>query len=74
VKFKDGSKSEEKFEDFQHQSHQRRDSEALGRYSGPSYEQWKDRTLKTQRKIDASKFFSQAADTGRRNEGPSHVG
>lgn len=75
MKFKDGSTLEAKFEDFQRRSfasHQRRDSDALGRYSGPGYEQWKDRSLEMQRKIDAAKFSGQVADMNPPFEGADH--
>ncbi|MEG9246842.1 plasmid recombination protein [Arthrobacter sp. Soc17.1.1.1] len=65
VKFKDGSTLEGRFEAFQRRSfatHQRRNSDALGRYSGPGYDQWKSRSLAMQRKIDAAKVSSQVAD------------
>lgn len=75
MKSKDGTTLEDKFEDFQRRSfvaHQRRDSDALGRYSGPSYERWKDHSLEMQRKIDATKFSSQAAAMNRQHEGPDY--
>lgn len=75
MKFKDGSTLEDKFEDFQRRSfatHQRRDSDPLGRYSGPGYEEWKDRNLQMQRKIDASKFSGQIADLNRQSNGPDY--
>lgn len=73
MKSKDGTTLEDKFEDFQRRSfvaHQRRDSDALGRYSGPGYERWKDRSLEMQRKIDAAKLSNQVAATTRQHEGP----
>lgn len=75
VKFKDGSTLEDRFEDFQRRSfaaHQRRASDALDRYSGPGYEQWKDRSLEAQRKIDAVKFSIQVADMHHPFEGADH--
>jgi hypothetical protein len=72
-KFKDGSTMEDKFEDFQRRSfatHRQRDSDALGRYSGPGYQQWKDRNLEMQRKIDAAKFSDQVADMNHWDESP----
>ncbi|MFD1846960.1 plasmid recombination protein [Arthrobacter flavus] len=75
VKFKDGSTLMEKFDDFQRRSfatHQRRDSDALGRYSGPGYEQWKDRSLEMQRKIDAARLSNQVADMDRQHGNPDH--
>ncbi|MFJ5862454.1 plasmid recombination protein [Pseudarthrobacter sp. NPDC092439] len=71
IKFKDGSTLEDKFEDFQRRSfaaHQRRESDAFGRYSGPGYEQWKERSLQMQRKIDAATFSTQVADLKRPDE------
>jgi hypothetical protein len=71
MKFKDGSTLEDKFEDFQRRSfvaHQRRGSDALGRYSGPSYEVWKGRSLEMQRKIDSTKLSGQVADLNRQDE------
>ena len=73
MKFKDGSTLEDKFEDFQRRSfvaHQRRDSDALGHYRGPSYDQWKGRNLEMQRTIDAAKVSSQVADMNRQHEAP----
>lgn len=77
MKFKDGSTLEDRFEAFQRRSfdsYQRRDSDAVGRYSGPGYEQWKSRSLEAQRKIDAAKFSIQVADMNRQQEGPDYVG
>lgn len=48
---------------------ERRDSDALGRYSGPGYERWKGRNLEMQRKIDAVKFSNQIAEMNRQDEG-----
>lgn len=75
MKSKDGTTLEDKFEDFQRRSfvaHQRRDSDALGRYSGSSYGRWKDRSLEMQRKIDAAKFSSQAVVMDRQREGQDY--
>jgi flagellar biosynthesis GTPase FlhF len=75
MKFKDGSTLEDRFEDFQRRSfaaHQRRDSDALGRYSGPGYEQWKDRSLEMQRKIDATKFSIQVAGLNHQDDGAEY--
>ena len=73
MKFKDGSTLEDKFEDFQRRSfiaHKRLGSDALGRYSGPNYERWKDRSQAMQRKIDTAKFIDKVADMDRGYEGP----
>ena len=73
MKFKDGSTLEQKFEDFQRRSfttHRLRDSDALGRYVGPSYERWKDRSLELQRKIDTARFSNQASGMNYQHEGP----
>ncbi|MHA7274129.1 plasmid recombination protein [Arthrobacter sp. TMT4-20] len=75
MKFKDGSTLVDRFEDFQRRSfatHQRRESDALGRYSGPGYEQWKDRSLEMQRKIDAARLSSQIADIDRQHDGSDY--
>ena len=72
MKSKDGSTLEDKFEDFQRQSfaaYQRRDSDPTGGYIGPTYAQWKDRSLELQRKIDAARLSSQIADMNRQHEG-----
>lgn len=64
TKFKDGSTLEDKFEDFQRRAfshHQRRETDPLGRYTGASYEQWKDRSLQMQRKIDTAKLSNRVA-------------
>ncbi|MGW9404040.1 plasmid recombination protein [Arthrobacter sp. NPDC055585] len=74
MKLKDGSTLEDKFEEFQRRSfaaYQRRGSDALGRYNGPSYEQWKGRGLEMQRKIDAASFSNQVADMNGPPESPS---
>lgn len=71
VKLKDGTTLKDRFEAFQRRSfaaHQRRDSDALGRYSGPSYEVWKDRSLEMQRKIDSARLSGQVADLNRQDE------
>jgi len=75
MKFKDGSTLEDRFEDFQRRSfaaHQRRDRNAVGRYNGPDYEQWKDRNLEMQREIDAAKFSRQVDGMHRQHEGPAY--
>jgi hypothetical protein len=75
MKFKDGSTLEDRFEDFQRRSfaaHQRRDSDALGRYAGPGYEQWRGRSLEMQRKIDAVKLSDRVADMDRQHNVPDH--
>jgi hypothetical protein len=75
TKLKDGTTLMDKAEGYARKefaAHQRRDSDALGRYSGPSYEQWKERSLEMQRKIEASKLSNQVADINRPFEGADH--
>jgi len=55
---------EDKFEDFQRRAfsnHQRRETDPLGRYTGASYEQWKDRSLQMQRNIDTAMLSNRVA-------------
>lgn len=73
TKLKDGTTLMDRAERFAQKefaAHQRRDSDALGRYSGPSYERWKERTLEMQRKIDAATLADRIADMDRQHEGP----
>ena len=75
VKFKDGTTLEARFETFQRRSfaaHQRRDSDALGGYRGPSYEVWKNRSLEMQRKIDSPRLSGQVGDLDRQEAGSSY--
>lgn len=73
MQLKDGTTLMDKAEGYARKefaAHQRHDSDALGRYRGPSYEVWRGRSLEMQRKIDAAKFSSQVADMHRQHEGP----
>ena len=75
TKLKDGTTLMDKAEGYARKefaAHQRRDSDALGRYSGPSYEQWKERSLEMQRMVEASKFSNQVADINRQFDGADY--
>lgn len=65
TKFKDGTTLMDKAEEYARRefaAHQRHDSDALGRYSGPSYQRWRDRGLAMQRKASAAKLSGRIAD------------
>ncbi len=73
TKLKDGTTLMDKAEGYARKefaAQQRRNSDALGRYSGPGYERWKDRSLELQRRIDAATFSNQVAETDRQHDGP----
>lgn len=75
TKLKDGTTLMDKAEGYARKefaAHQRRDSDALGRYSGPSYEQWKERNLEMQRMVEASKLSNQVADINRQFDGADY--
>jgi hypothetical protein len=75
TKLKDGTTLMDKAEGYARKefaAHQRRDSDALGRYSGPSYEQWKERSLEMQRMAEASKLSNQVADMDRQFDGADY--
>ena len=77
TKLKDGTTLMDKAEGYARKefaAHQRRDSDALGRYSGPSYEQWKDRNMGMQRKIDAARFSIQTGNLDREDAGHLYEG
>jgi len=70
-KLKDGTTLMDKAEGYARKefaAHQRRDSDAFGRYRGPSYEVWKDRSLEMQRKIDSAELSGQVANLNRQDE------
>jgi len=75
IKLKDGTTLQDRFEAFQRRTfaeHQRRNSDGLGHYSGPDYEQWKGRSLEMQRKIDAVKLSDRVADMDRQHDVPDY--
>lgn len=75
TKLKDGTTlmdMAERFARKEFAAHQRRDSDALGHYRGPSYERWRDRSLVMQRQIDAATLAGRIADMERQNDGPDY--
>lgn len=75
IQLKDGTTLMDRAEGYARKefaAHQRRESDALGRYSGPDYEQWRARSLEMKRKIDAVKLSDRVADMERQYDVPDY--
>lgn len=75
TKFKDGTFLMDKAEEYARRefaAHQTRGSDPRQENSGPNYDQWKERSLNMQRKIEAATLSGRIAGMERQNDGPGY--